>query len=571
MTRHAGGRRQRCPNAFSPWYLLPLAAACAEAPQQLSNAEFFRNITFSSTSEKSSNFQEWAPALDKFIRWPEHISLKDEEKPFPRMMLVDSSRDLSQDLPSENIKALADPDSPTAPSTSALVLVSNVQELAALAQGAHQHEAGALACGRLMQLLPDFFLAAAQQNTGQNHQGLIPSWLPQTEVQASLERVNSDRMLGKITELQALGSRDAYLESAVASSDKVRELFELAIASDPRFAIEELTHDNFEQKSIVVRLLGEDQSAPAIVLGSHLDSINPSNLEDAPGADDNATGVITLVELVHVIQSAQWQFERTIEFHAYAGEEYGLLGSTDIAAQYFRSGKQIAAMLQFDMTGYDKAGSTVIHLIETDTNSILRWEAEQLINNYLDSPSLQKPLRAGTSDHRSFHALGFPALFPFEDPEAYNTSLHTSRDTIDNIQNPALMLAMAKFGLAFVAHYGGLRQAAEVSPQLQTKRTELAKPLAVAIQKNAEFYDFYVASSESQEKLVLCSISQSHPGNCQNGKALYGAKSPSAFKGRFVYHFAKVLLEDQQSYGIFGYDQNQVLTAFRAISLKAKP
>jgi bacterial leucyl aminopeptidase len=42
----------------------------------------------------------------------------------------------------------------------------------------------------------------------------------------------------------------------------------------------------------------------------------------------------------------------TIEFHFYAGEEVGLLGSEDIFRQYRFQHRNVVAMLQQDMTGY---------------------------------------------------------------------------------------------------------------------------------------------------------------------------------------------------------------------------
>lgn len=44
--------------------------------------------------------------------------------------------------------------------------------------------------------------------------------------------------------------------------------------------------------------------------------------------------------------------ENTIEFLWYAGEENGLLGSTDIWRSYVKEGRDIVAMLNRDMMGY---------------------------------------------------------------------------------------------------------------------------------------------------------------------------------------------------------------------------
>lgn len=56
----------------------------------------------------------------------------------------------------------------------------------------------------------------------------------------------------------------------------------------------------------------------------------------------------------------------TIEFHWYAGEEAGLLGSGAIFQQYIRQGRDIRAMLNQDMTGYVKPGTKEVIGIITD-------------------------------------------------------------------------------------------------------------------------------------------------------------------------------------------------------------
>jgi Zn-dependent M28 family amino/carboxypeptidase len=53
---------------------------------------------------------------------------------------------------------------------------------------------------------------------------------------------------------------------------------------------------------------------------------------------------------------ASGQAANTIEFHWYAAEEAGLLGSQAVFTNYKNSGKVVKAMLQQDMTGYVKPG-----------------------------------------------------------------------------------------------------------------------------------------------------------------------------------------------------------------------
>jgi Zn-dependent M28 family amino/carboxypeptidase len=70
---------------------------------------------------------------------------------------------------------------------------------------------------------------------------------------------------------------------------------------------------------------------------------------------------VTILEAMRVMLTdsriASGQALNTIEFHWYAAEEGGLLGSQAIFTNYKNSGKVVKAMLQQDMTGYVKPGT----------------------------------------------------------------------------------------------------------------------------------------------------------------------------------------------------------------------
>ena len=110
------------------------------------------------------------------------------------------------------------------------------------------------------------------------------------------------------------------------------------------------------QNSIIATIQGKSNST--VVIGAHQDSINlflPSILA-APGADDDGSGTVTILEALRVLLTSEavvkGEAENTVEFHWYSAEEGGLLGSQAIFSQYEKEGRNIKAMLQQDMTGY---------------------------------------------------------------------------------------------------------------------------------------------------------------------------------------------------------------------------
>jgi hypothetical protein len=70
---------------------------------------------------------------------------------------------------------------------------------------------------------------------------------------------------------------------------------------------------------------------------------------DAPGADDDASGVAAVLEMARVMSKRRW--DATIVFMAVAGEEQGLLGSTYFADQAKRSNMDIEGMFTNDIVG----------------------------------------------------------------------------------------------------------------------------------------------------------------------------------------------------------------------------
>jgi Zn-dependent M28 family amino/carboxypeptidase len=97
------------------------------------------------------------------------------------------------------------------------------------------------------------------------------------------------------------------------------------------------------------------------VVSGHYDSIctDPTNTVcDAPGADDDASGVIAVLEMARVM--ATRHFDATIVFMAVAGEEQGLYGSAYAAAQAKAAGTDVEGMLNNDIIGASRSTSTGI-------------------------------------------------------------------------------------------------------------------------------------------------------------------------------------------------------------------
>ncbi len=95
------------------------------------------------------------------------------------------------------------------------------------------------------------------------------------------------------------------------------------------------------------------------IISGHLDSrvsdvLNFKN--DAPGANDDASGVAAVLESARILSNSK--FPATIVFVAVSGEEQGLLGSKMLADRAIKEKWNVVAMLNNDMIGGNDAADT---------------------------------------------------------------------------------------------------------------------------------------------------------------------------------------------------------------------
>lgn len=205
---------------------------------------------------------------------------------------------------------------------------------------------------------------------------------------------------------------------------------------------------------VIGELTGTTQPDKIVIIGGHYDSINYSVSASgpAPGADDDASGVAAVLEIARIL--SQYEFDYTIRFCGWSGEESGLLGSAAYAANLANNGADVVGMVQLDMIAYRAPGDTrSVDFVTNDTTPALNDFAIQAYQTYV--PGLQTKqgsLSGGTSDHRSFFQNGFPACFPFEDVGSYSPYIHTSNDTVGTSANDFVLATQITQGaLATVA------------------------------------------------------------------------------------------------------------------------
>ena len=236
--------------------------------------------------------------------------------------------------------------------------------------------------------------------------------------------------------------------------------------------------------NVVGELRGTDPEAGYWVVCAHYDAIGTlSRLADmdrvgegrtawdwrrhpAPGADDNGTGVVLLLETARILSGRSLPF--SIRFIAFSGEELGLWGSRSYARRAGARGDRVLGVLNFDMIGFNDLAER----IELVTNPSSAWIVDLMVaagQRYdlgLRTDVLEDRF-AGLSDHAPFWAEGYDAILAIENylptdstsagvvDGAYriNTHYHTVADLPDSI-NWELVTGVTRLTLATLAQFG---------------------------------------------------------------------------------------------------------------------
>ena len=218
--------------------------------------------------------------------------------------------------------------------------------------------------------------------------------------------------------------------------------------------------------SVILTIKGSTIPEEKIVLGAHADSAVkettgvPASDEESlgrrsPGADDNASGIATITEVLRVLMHYNYRPTRTIMFMAYAAEEIGLKGSEHIANSFKEDGQEVIGVLNFDMTNY--RGSEDLDMVMIDdadyTSQKQNAFLEELIQTYLPEVKWEyDKCGYGCSDHASWHNAGFPASMLIEARlREITPHIHKVTDTFENSGgNAEHSVDFAKVSLVFV-------------------------------------------------------------------------------------------------------------------------
>lgn len=291
--------------------------------------------------------------------------------------------------------------------------------------------------------------------------------------------VDSDRLVGMVTELVAAHADDTPLDCSVLDLeelDQVRRPVCHLTRDKARVLVREqlealgytvtLQSDDdgvFSTSNVVAERKGTTRPDEVVLVGAHFDAFHAA-------ADDNSSGVAAMLEIARAL--AGRQTARTVRFVGFDLEEFGLVGST----RYVQSGGAdgLVAAVVFDCIGF--ASPTQQGLLGFPMppvgdflGVIANAQSEQLAREISQLASRQGGVKTevalapGTgagpmtgdlmrSDHAPFWLAEAPALFLTDTANFRNPHYHTADDHLDTL-DPAFLARVTKLSTAAIAYW----------------------------------------------------------------------------------------------------------------------
>jgi len=267
----------------------------------------------------------------------------------------------------------------------------------------------------------------------------------------------------RVSETRGVGAAARWTRDRFAESGAETRLEDYLAAPGKRVPRE------WPMQNVVAVIPGTDRGPDArtLVVSGHLDSRAKDVMDatiDAPGANDDASGVAVALEACRVM--AGHRFRATVVFAAVTGEEQGLLGSDALAKRLAATGTRVEGMITNDIVGasvstsghpdksrvrvfspglpFDPAARDALLAVGGENDGPSRQFARAIAEaaeTYVDAFGtmlvfrLDRYLRGG--DHRPFHEAGFPAARITEVEENFQRQHEDVRegygDTIEHV------------------------------------------------------------------------------------------------------------------------------------------
>ncbi|MCK5116133.1 MAG: M28 family peptidase [Candidatus Aegiribacteria sp.] len=241
--------------------------------------------------------------------------------------------------------------------------------------------------------------------------------------------VSEDSIKAFIQHLEDYGTRYSSTDNFDTACNWVQDKFE-----NYGLDAEQQTFNmgSYNCQNVIAELPGTVDSTKIFIICGHLDSTCGSAPSIAPGADDNASGSSSVVEAARILTG--YEFEYTIRFICFGGEEQGLYGSSYYASEASSAGEDILGVVNLDMVLYAPPGDDIIWVPYDTQSNDLALALEAICDTYVPALTVEIEYSPGStySDHASFWNNGYAAVLGIEKEISSNPYYHQTTDLLAN-------------------------------------------------------------------------------------------------------------------------------------------
>ncbi|MCB9232073.1 MAG: M28 family peptidase [Bacteroidia bacterium] len=319
------------------------------------------------------------------------------------------------------------------------------------------------------------------------------------DLQDIVDQVDSQQVVNDLLQLEGIRHRTGNLPHLEETKDSL----------EARLAARDLhpyrqggTFGSYQTENVIGLASGTRFPRKTWMISGHFDSVAIS-----PGADDNGSAVVTVLEAIRII--SKYQTKHSVRYFFFDIEEAGLIGSKQYLASGVPPWEEMQGLLNMDGIGYysNQPGSqslptgfnilfpTQTSQIQADSsrgnfiNSIVNTASSQLDSIFVALAATYQPALkvisletpgTGTatqdlrrSDHAPFWDEGVPAIFLSDGANFRNPNYHTSHDSVSTLDFPFL-LKNIRVIVTMLAERAGL----EHSATTQSNDVQIQLPLS---------------------------------------------------------------------------------------------
>ncbi len=241
-----------------------------------------------------------------------------------------------------------------------------------------------------------------------------------------ITQIDESMILGYIENLTSYGPRVTGETGCIDAAEYIYNEFS-SMGLEVRY--DNWVYEGYDSNNVEATLPGTDPNSDDIyIVCGHYDTVY-----DSPGADDDGSGVVAVLIAAYLM--SQYEFNNTIRFVAFSGEEEGLYGSYMYVQDAYYNGDDIKGVLNADMISFalNDEQSGLIKIYEDELSEWLYDFTSSVsleYDEYIDLQMIHSGWSWG-SDHYYFWEFGYNAIFYHE--YEFNDYYHSPDDTIEHM------------------------------------------------------------------------------------------------------------------------------------------